>query len=51
MTTWTEATEEPEYVAHGYIRSGYVGMTYEPATEADPAWTNATEASPSWTEQ
>jgi hypothetical protein len=51
MTTWTNATENPEYVVSGYVVSGYVDITYDLPSEATPGWTNATEASPSWSEQ
>lgn len=51
MTTWTDATEAPEYVVSGYVLSDYVAITWDQPTEASPTWVNATEAGTSWTEQ
>lgn len=51
MTTWTNASEDGEYVVEGYVVSDYVLFTYEIADGSGTVWTNATEAVPSWTNQ
>ncbi len=51
MTTWTNATENEEYVEPDYMESDYVIITYEIHDGSGTTWGNATEQNPTWTNQ